>query len=240
MLNLKEYIKESILDDEDVVFNDDNIKSEIEKFIKDNYRCSRFVISNKLNKDGKFVVDGNSIQVINNNIVSLTNNLFIWGKVTRYFNCSYCDSLKSLEGAPKEVGENFDCSYCDSLTSLEGAPEEVGGNFNCSNCDFLTSLKGAPEEVGGDFYCSCCKSLTSLEGAPKKVKYDFNCSDCSSLTSLKGAPEKVSGDFRCANCNSLKSLEGAPKEVGETFSIYGNKFSIEDAEKVVKAKRIRI
>ena len=240
MLNLKEYIKESILDDEDVVFNDDNIKSEIEKFIKDNYRCSRFVISNKPNKDGKFVVDGNSIQVINNNIVSLTNNFFIWGKVTRYFNCSSCNSLKSLEGAPKEVGENFDCSYCRSLISLEGAPEKVGENFDCSGCNSLKSLEGAPKKVGRDFYCSFCDSLTSLEGAPKASLSDFICSDCKSLKSLKGAPEKVSRDFRCANCNSLKSLEGAPKEVGETFSIYGNKFSIEDAKKVVKAKRIRI
>ena len=240
MLNLKEYIKESILDDEDVVFNNDNIKSEIEKFIKNNYRCSRFVISNKPNKDGKFIVDGNSIQVINNNIVSLTNNFFIWGKVTRYFNCSYCDSLISLEGAPKEVGENFDCSYCKSLISLKGAPEEVGWDFDCSYCKSLTSLEGAPKEVGKDFDCSKCNSLTSLKGAPEKVGIDFYCSGCNSLKSLEGAPKKVRGDFRCGDCSSLKSLEGAPEEVGETFSIYGNKFSIEDVKKIVKAKQIKI
>ena len=77
MLNLKEYIKESILDDEDMVFNDDSIKHEIEKFIEDNYKCSRFTISSEPNKDGKFVVGGGNIQVTNKNITSLTNNLFI-------------------------------------------------------------------------------------------------------------------------------------------------------------------
>jgi transcription elongation factor Elf1 len=41
--------------------------------------------------------------------------------------------LTSLKGAPKEVGR-FDCSYCVSLTSLEGAPEKVKGNFNCKSC----------------------------------------------------------------------------------------------------------
>ena len=103
MVNLFKYIKESILDDEDMVFNDDSIKPEIEKFIEDNYKCKQFVISNKPNKDGKFVVDGGNIQVTNKNITSLTNNLFIWGKVKGEFDCSNCKSLISLEGAPEEV-----------------------------------------------------------------------------------------------------------------------------------------
>ena len=133
MLNLKEYIKESILDDEDVVFNNDNIKSEIEKFIKDNYNCQQFMISNKPNKDGKFVVDGNNIVIINKNITSLTNNLFIWGKVKRDFSCYNCKSLISLKGAPKEVGGNFTCSGCNSLTSLKGAPEKMIRFFDLKN-----------------------------------------------------------------------------------------------------------
>ena len=109
MLNLKEYIKESILDDEEVVFNDAGVKSEIEKFIKDNYKCVQFTISNKPNRDGKFVVDGKTIQVVNKNITSLTNNLFIWGKVNGYFDCHDCKSLISLKGAPEKVRGNFDC-----------------------------------------------------------------------------------------------------------------------------------
>ena len=39
MLNLKEYIKESILDDEDAVFDDVRIKLEIKKFIEE-YKTS--------------------------------------------------------------------------------------------------------------------------------------------------------------------------------------------------------
>ena len=69
------------------------------------------------------------------------------------FNCSNCNSLTSLKGAPKEVGGDFYCYYCTSLTSLEGAPQKVGENFVCSNCKSLTSLEGAPQKVGGDFNC---------------------------------------------------------------------------------------
>ena len=168
MLNLKEYIKESILDDEDVVFNDVGIKSEIEKFIGDNYSCRRFTISNKPNKDGKFVVDSTDILVTNKNITSLTNNLFIWGKVKRDFSCYNCKSLISLKGAPKEVGGFFDCSYCEFLTSLEGAPEKVGKDFDCSHCNSLTSLKGAPDEVGETFWSDGNKF--SIEDVKKVVK----------------------------------------------------------------------
>ena len=213
---LKEYIKESILDDEEVIFNDVGVKLEIEKFIKDNYKCKQFTISNKPNKDGKFVVDGTDILVTNNDITSLTNNLFIWGKVTGGFHCSFCSSLKSLEGAPEKVKGGFGCYGCDSLKSLEGAPKEVGGDFECASCYSLTSLKGAPKKCW-DFYCHRCDSLKTLEGAPKEINGNFSCSQCNSLKSLEGAPKKVGGSFDCQRCDSLKTLEGAPKEVGGDF-----------------------
>ena len=214
---LKEYIKESILDDEEVVFNDIRIKLEIEKFIEDNYKCKQFTISNKPNKGEKFIVDGTDILVTNKSITSLTNNLFIWGKVIGNFHCSFCSSLTSLEGAPEEVSGGFGCYGCDSLTSLEGAPKKVGSDFECASCYSLTSLKGAPKKVGGDFYCHRCDSLKSLDGAPKEVNGSFSCSQCDSLKSLKGAPKEVGGSFDCSQCNSLKTLEGAPKEVGGSF-----------------------
>ena len=31
------------------------------------------------------------------------------------------------------IKKDFNCSYCASLTSLEGAPKEVGRDFNCYN-----------------------------------------------------------------------------------------------------------
>ena len=95
------------------------------------------------------------------------------------------------------IKNNFNCSNCNSLTSLKGAPKEVGGDFSCSRCTSLTSLKSAPKEVSRDFYCSYCTSLTSLEGAPQKVGRDFSCFSCTSLTSLEGAPKEVCGYFYC-------------------------------------------
>ena len=94
---------------------------------------------------------------------------FKFGIVDKDFYCRDCPSLKSLKGAPQEVGENFSCSNCTSLTSLEGAPQKVGGTFSCYGCTSLTSLEGAPKKVGGDFYCRDCPSLKSLEGSPQEV-----------------------------------------------------------------------
>ena len=38
---------------------------------------------------------------------------------------------------------DFDCRYCKSLISLEGAPKEVGGGFYCRNC----KVKFSEEDV---------------------------------------------------------------------------------------------
>jgi hypothetical protein len=177
MRNLKEIIIESLLDDEDVILKnqDKNIKASIRKFLKDNYHgASSCKISRKPNENGKYIVDcSKSLHVINKTITSLTNNYFEFGKINEDFGCVFCKSLKTLEGAPKEVGGIFYCMYCDSLPSLEGAPEEVKGSFDCSHCNSLTSLKGAPKKVGGNFNCSCCKFLDSLEGKPTEIGGDF-------------------------------------------------------------------
>ena len=68
------------------------------------------------------------------------------------------------------VDWDFDCSYCSSLVSLEGAPKEVGGSFYCNGCESLTSLKGAPKEVGGWFDCSNCSILKISDQDRKKYK----------------------------------------------------------------------
>ena len=178
MVNLKNYILESIFDIEDNIDNiDESIKDQIKQFLNDNFKnVSKCKISEKPNKDGKFEISVNgNVVVKNNSITSLTNGLFIWINIKGDFLCNHCTSLTSLEGAPKEVGGDFYCNNCDALKSLEGAPKEVGGIFNCNNCTSLTSLAGAPKNVDGDFYCSNCESLTSLEGAPEKVGGDFYC-----------------------------------------------------------------
>ena len=181
MINLKEYISESLFDIEDNIDNvDESIKEQIKKFLKDNFDgASSCKISDKPNKDGKYEVSSSkNINVKNYKITSFTNGLFIWTTVDKDFRCTYCDLLKSLEGAPKNVGGDFDCDFCESLTSLKGAPKEVGGGFNCSRCKSLKSLKGTPKKVGGDFACNYCYSLKSLEGAPKEVNGGFYCIHC--------------------------------------------------------------
>ena len=181
MKNLKEYIIEGIFDVEDNIDNiDESIKEQIKKFLKDNFDgASSCKISDKPNNNGKYEVSSTGHIIVKNyKITSFTNGLFIWTTVDKDFRCTYCDSLTSLEGAPKEVGGDFICDFCESLTSLKGAPKEVGGGFNCSRCKSLKSLKGTPKKVGGDFACNYCYSLKSLEGAPKEVNGGFYCIHC--------------------------------------------------------------
>ena len=61
-----------------------------------------------------------------------------FGVVTGNFYCCH-NTIKSLKGAPQEVGGNFNCSH-NKLTSLEGAPQRVGGDFDCLR-NKITSIK---------------------------------------------------------------------------------------------------
>ena len=72
-----------------------------------------------------------------------------FGKVSGYFYC-LGNQLRTLEGSPREVGEDFHC-YGNQLKTLEGSPREVGGSFYCSG-NPLISLEGAPEVIKGQFY----------------------------------------------------------------------------------------
>jgi hypothetical protein len=62
---------------------------------------------------------------------------------------------------------------CDSnqLRTLDGAPREVGGSFYCRG-NQLRTLKGSPRVVGEDFYCGR-NPLISLEGAPEVINHVF-------------------------------------------------------------------
>ena len=137
MINLKNYIIESILDIEDNIDNmDESIREEIKHFLKDNFKTnSTYQISEKPNNDGKFEVSSKgNIEVKNKSITSFNNGLFIWTNIKGDFCSNWCVSLTSLEGAPEKVGGDFFCNDCNSLKSLEGAPKEVGGWFLCIKC----------------------------------------------------------------------------------------------------------
>ena len=148
-------LRESLLDDNLVEKTDKMIKDEIKAFLKANYKGS-IKISRKPNTDNKYEVSSTTnIEVKNKNITSLTNGMFIWIIVDGYFDCSYCKSLKSLEGAPEKVRRNFYCDKCNSLTSLKGAPKEVGGDFNCYGCAGKFTRKDVKKvsNVRGEIKC---------------------------------------------------------------------------------------
>ena len=124
---------ESLLADDDIFLDPEKDKKVVEEWIKNNY-----IIAGRLTVKNDFVVDcSGDVFVKNRNIESLANDMFRWGKVKTYFYCQHCDNLKSLEGAPKEVGRNFSCSNCENLKTLDGAPKKVGEKFFCRNCDNL-------------------------------------------------------------------------------------------------------
>jgi hypothetical protein len=69
-----------------------------------------------------------------------------------------------------KVSGRFVC-FGNQLRTLEGAPREVGGSFYCDG-NQLRTLEGAPRKVGEDFWCYG-NPLISLEGAPEVIKNDF-------------------------------------------------------------------
>ena len=171
MISLNNYINESLLDDlEDLEKNSDNVieKELLEKFLDKNYRIDgKYTI-----KNGVVDVKG-SVTVKNRDLTELTNGLFVFGNIDDSFYCYSCEKLKSLKGAPKEVGKNFYCYECDNLKTLEGSPVSVGRSFYCSYCKSLTSLKGAPKKVGIDFHCGNCgvKFTEEQVSAVSNAKY---------------------------------------------------------------------
>ena len=164
-------LRESLLDDDLSDSFDKNIKAEIKKFLKLNYKgYSNCKISREPNQDGKYEVSSTKdIEVKNKKITSLTNGTFVWSEVAGNFNCSHCIELESLKGAPQKVND-FICSYCIGLKSLEGAPKETTNKFVCSSCVSLTSLKGI-SKTAKVIDASDNVNLKSLNGLPEEADY---------------------------------------------------------------------
>ena len=133
MKPLKDKLNESLLDDEDKLF-DRNDKTLIELWITENYKIYGTL---KIYEDKHgFVVDSDDhVEVTNKDIKSLTNGMFRWGEIVGGFNCEYCDELESLEGSPSKC-KWFDCNECTKLRSLEGAPNKCN-RIECSSCPNL-------------------------------------------------------------------------------------------------------
>ena len=215
MKTIKNYVEtylntchESLLDDDDIFLNPENDKKDIENWIKKNYS-----VHGNITISDDFVVScTRNVTVKNKSITSLTNGLFSWEEVDGFFDCSECDNLTSLNGAPKMVMGYFTCDNCDNLTSLEGAPNVVVEGFDCRCCKNLSSLKGAPGKVMGYFTCEGCNNLTSLEGAPKEVS-NFYCRNCNKITSLKGPLNGLVEVFIVVDVQILKLLNPIVKNI---------------------------
>jgi hypothetical protein len=186
MKNLNTYVIEGLADwsDDklgkrmDELTSDEAIKQEIIDWLKNNTLSN--IVKSRLKFDFNttpITVDYDGDIHFKKHITSLTNKIFQWGVVGGNFNCSRCPSLKSLEGAPKEVGRSFNTDYCKLLKSLEGAPDKVGEWFNCSNCPSLKTLEGAPKEVGRDFWCDKCGTQFAEDDVKQicKVKRKIYC-----------------------------------------------------------------
>ena len=145
-------------------------------------------------------------------MTSLTNEYFVFGKVTGNFDCNYAENIESLKGAPKEVGGIFDCVRCHNITSLKGAPKEIGGPTNVN-------------QVTLSLDCSWCTSLKSLEGCTPNLKA-MSIEGCKSLTSLQGAP-KVSQFFNAKYCGFTES--DVTKEIGYCKRILVNESLYSDS-----------
>lgn len=245
MKRLKNILTEGILDDIDSTLakSDYEIdKMAIDEFIRKNYKqsSSKYRISKKKNKDGKYELSSIGAIYINSIATELVNDLFVWKKVKSFF-ASNNGNIKNLIGAPREVA-NLYCHYSYNLESLEGCPEKIDGEVNlrftsirslvglpekvgrlqCDHCDNLVDLKGCPEiissdDLDGDCLFYECKNLKSLEGGPIYVKGKFCVSECDKLTSLKGSPMECYHYF-CVNCNSLTSFDGASEKIKGSFN----------------------
>jgi len=167
---------------------------------------------------------GGSFMLGSNNLTSLDGSPYDVGQAF------YCDNnnLISLEGAPKRVGLHFLCKENTELKSLKGAPLEVGYNhpynagntnpavFDCSLCD-LKDLEGSPEYIPGDFKCDG-NPLVSLKGAPRIVERNFTCrTGKGELESLEGAPEKVGGAFQCSDFALYNGTWGTTESYAKLF-----------------------
>lgn len=119
-----------------------------------------------INSDGSIDVDGN-VYLINRGFTKLPLK---FNKVSGVFDCSY-NELTTLEGCPREVGNNFNCEH-NNLVTLKGGPEFVDGYYKCSS-NKLESLKYSPVRIERSLFCEG-NNIKTLEGFPMIIKWSLN------------------------------------------------------------------
>jgi hypothetical protein len=146
--------------------------------------------------------------------------------VTGSFYCTH-NSLTSLEGAPRHVGESFHASR-NALTSLVGGPVYVGNNYICES-NKLINLEGCAQTVGRNLECFN-NPIQSLIGAVT-VGHDLVCVN-TPLTDLSYLPDvnrkfwiTYKPDLHLLKCVIMKGLllAEAPVIVQEIMNKYVGK-----------------
>lgn len=238
MKSLKNYIRNYVI--ESIWDIDNNIEDNNEEFAIRNFIDTNYEYADELKiftKSGVYYVDcHDDVIVRNKKLTSLTGGLFKWGYVGGDFDCSNC-LIETLEGAPEEVDRGIDCSDCEKLTSLKGAPKSVQTfdcsgtsiktlayaplstlEFYCNNCDKLEDISWVYNHGGyvdGQFQCRNNKNLKSISHLPEKNAYEGYVIDLSNninLRSLDGCPDSAVA-LNLAGCKSLKDLRYIPQRI---------------------------
>ena len=214
MINLVEYLQESVLDiNMNIDLMDEKIKKqlikEIKKFIKDNYNCKTLSINDEPNENGKFGAYCSKGNIECYNEECLTNGHFFWEYAPHDFICS----CKNLDGMPKKVYASLVINDPKNgkLESLDNIPEIVESKLKI-NLNYIKNLNGLSHVQCRHFEASC-NNINDLKGSPSNIKSDIYIHDCDSLESLNGLPNNIGGVLIIENCKNLKDLTGCPSRV---------------------------
>lgn len=158
-------------------------KEEVVQLLK-KYNIENYSINEDLSVDVRGIVD-----LSRENLEHIPIN---FNKVLHSFHCNF-NNLKSLAGAPKEVGADFSCMR-NKLTSLKHMPLKAT-SVDCS-FNFLKSLDCLPLNVE-TLRCDN-NQITSLRGVFDTI-HTLTCTD-NLLTSLKYCP----ADILNLDCSSNK------------------------------------
>ena len=213
------------------VRKENDVKIRMQTFIEEHHIKNYSIITDK-KKGIKYLNVYDPLNTIRIHDEDLVNGKlpFKFGEISDGLMFLDCETLISLEGAPKKIDKFINIQNCPNLTSLKGAPQEGVSMILLINCGKLVSLEGLPKIIDGRFSIRECSSLKTLKGAPKfdmddllftiPNRGEFVCSACKSLTSLEGAPDEVMS-FDCCGCVGLTSLKGGPSTVYGEYNCWG-------------------
>lgn len=198
-------LKESLLDDVDVVADKVDMKPVIKAWLSKHARN----VSYNINDDNTIDVNGH-LSLYTREIPDYIQ----FNNIKGNFHLVGFEGEK-LKGMPKKIKGGLFITGCINLQNLEGAPEEVKEYIDISDCLNIESLKGLEhitcEEIKlSDIY------ITNLEHMPT-VKYKVELTGLRLLDSLKGMPKKV-GTLDIMNCN-MKNLKGIAEIVDGSMAI---------------------